>query len=781
MRRIVCLLLCFGMLLSLCVFADGATFTPPDLSENTYIVSTASHLRWISAVCSGLVGAGTKNYPSNPNFEGYTIILKNNVSVATVSSYDGEYILAGGEDWTPIGTEETPFKGVFDGNEYSISGVFVGNGNNTGGFFGVLEGGTVKNLTVKGYIYGNKTAGGIAGKARGEISGCVFAGKVEGNERTGGIVGEILGTKEMRSRLYLNVAACNVTSNDGECVGGISAYAEYTDIVSCSGGVDLYSYSRYTAGILGLAGEGISISCCNSEGTLTADGEQAIAGGILGASLGEATLINNSFSGVVYCSSSNMSICGGIAGNFSGKIENSFVNGAVYSALYFEELPDSSSGNSEENYLESSNETIESFSEEISEEMTEETSEETSEENTPSVNKICVSAGIVANPSGVTINNCYFSGISECEGIKGFDLFPDDADVSANNTFYPYGIAYILHGTNSKYHVQGLFESLTSWVKSAGTNYSSWQQVLGVNETKPLLKHSNAAGSDGKHAWKAEGTTFSFYIDGEMDDYYDNQYGIIDTPWVVYNSSIRTVNVKDGVTRIGNNAFNTFSALRTLNLPSTLKEIGDYAFEHCAYLKNFVFPEGVSDIGEGAFRQCKNLTSISLPKGIRAIRKHTFSNCAKLKTVNIRDNVSLIGYMAFYACDSLENVSLPQSIREIDSYAFYYCDNLSTVTLPSNLNRIGQYAFGRCERLVNYDIPKSTTVEKDAFWSVETRSDVDGDGKYTVFDYLKIKAHFLGVSKLTKEQIKKSDSDFDGIVTATDYLAVKRKIIGNVE
>ena len=77
MRRIVCLLLCFGMLLSLCVFADGATFTPPDLSENTYTVSTASHLRWISAVCSGLVGAGTKNYPSNPNFEGYTIILKN--------------------------------------------------------------------------------------------------------------------------------------------------------------------------------------------------------------------------------------------------------------------------------------------------------------------------------------------------------------------------------------------------------------------------------------------------------------------------------------------------------------------------------------------------------------------------------------------------------------------------------------------------------------------------------------------------------------------------------
>ncbi|MBE6648718.1 MAG: hypothetical protein E7614_04265 [Ruminococcaceae bacterium] len=781
MKRIVCVFLCFCMLISLGFLADGATFTPPILSENTYTVTSASQLRWISAVCSGLISEGTENYPSNPSFEGYTIVLKNNVSVASVSSFDGEYILAGGEEWIPIGTEKIPFKGIFDGNECSVSGIFVGHENDIGGFFGVSDGGIVKNLTVKGYVYGDKNAGGIVGKANGEISGCVFAGKVEGNARTGGIVGEISGSSEARSKVYLNVSACNVASNGGECAGGIAAYAEYTDIFSCSGGVDLYSYSRYTAGVLGLAGEAVNISCCNSEGILTADGEQAVSGGILGASLEEAILINNSFSGVVYCSSSNMSICGGIAGSFSGKIENSFVNGAVYSALYFEEVLDLSPEESKETTVESSELLYEEISEVVSEDfselVSEDVSEETSEEDIPPAEKICISAGIVANPLGVSINNCYFSGISECEGLKGFDLFPDGSDVSVKNTFYSYGMAYILYGTNTKYHVQALFESLTSWVKAAGTEYSSWQQILGVNETKPLLKHSNAAGSNGKHAWKVEGTTFSFYIDGEMDDYFENQYGIIDTPWVVYRATVRTVKIKDGVTRIGNNAFNTFDALRALEFPSTLKEIGDYSFENCTYLKNFTIPDGVEDIGEGAFRQCKNLTSISLPKGIRAVRKHTFSNCAKLKTINIQNSVSLIGYMAFYACDALITVNLPESVREIDDYAFYYCDNFSTVTLPSNLNRIGQYAFGRCEKLVYYDIPLSTKVEKNAFWSVEPRGDVDCDGKYTVFDYLKIKAHFLGVSKLTKEQIKESDSDFDGRVSTADYLAVKKYIL----
>ena len=745
-RILTCFLACVLLLISFDLRTEAVSLTPPALSGTTYTVSTSSQLRWIAGVCNGTIKMGSEKYPLSPDFLGYTIILKNNVSVGTLAFQNGEYALESGEVWQPIGTEETPFAGTFDGNECSVSGIFVDSENKYSGFFGVIKNGTVSNLTVKGYVGSCSSAGGIAGKANGKISGCLFVGRVDGERYTGGIVGEVYGSADKSSELYLNVSTGNINAFSGDASGGIVGYAEYTNVVSCSGGVELYSQALYTAGIVGRSGNGVSVSCCNSQGTITADGERAIAGGILGASDNPVSLVNNSFSGSVYCSSEKYSLCGGIAGSYVGKIENSFVNGGVYASLYFDE-----------------EETLESV--------------ENSDDVSEHVEKVCISAGIAAETKDGEINNCYFSGISECLGLTGEDICPSTSKFVAENTFYSFGHAYILYGTENTYHVMALLDALKGWTSSK-TGYSSWQSVSGVNDTKPLLKHTNVAGSDGRNAWKVEGTVFTYFVEGNMDDYYENQYGIIDTPWAVYRATIRTVKIKEGVTRIGNNSFNSFDNLRTLTLPTTLQEIGDYAFEQCIYLKNFTFPASLTDIGAGAFRRCKALTKVVIPNKIRAIRKNTFAYCAKLASVTIPSSVSLIGNKAFSMCDSLTVVSLPETVREIDDYAFYYCDNLSEIIFPKGLNRIGSYAFGRCEKLVNFDIPFSTVVEEGAFWSLEQKGDVDGDGRYSVFDYLKIKAHFLGVSPLTKEQIKAADSDFNGRVNATDYLYVKKLLMG---
>ena len=731
-NRIVKNILSIALAVSfLCCLDFGAradATSPPTLSGSTYSVSTASQLRWIAGVCNGTVAKGSKNYPSNASFSGYTIALKNNISLGAVSKRGDEYILTSGEEWLPIGTEETPFSGTFNGNECTVSGVFALCNEGDAGFFGVVKNGTVNNLTVDGYISGSGVAGGIVGSLQGTVSGCVFSGEVDGKGKTGGIAGEVKGEAENKSRLYLNVSACDIYAFDGESVGGIAGAGENVDIVSCSAGVNLYSFADYTAGVLGFASSGVSISCCSSSGMFTADGENTVAGGILGATIDVSTLVNNSFHGEIYCSAVDSSLCGGIAGIFFGKIENSFVNGGVFSSLYF---------NEEKNYE----------------------------------NKICISAGIAAKTEGGEINNSYFSGMSQCMGIEGDNICPSE-NVSVNNSFYAIGSAYILYGTEDIYHVMALLSKLNSWV-DADKGYSTWQSILGINDSKPLLTHTNAAGSDGKHAWKVEGTAFTFYTSGEMDDYEANIYGMVNTPWAVYRGIIRTVTVKEGVTRIGNNAFNSFDNLRTLNLPSTLTEIGDYAFEQCVYLKKVTFPANVSDIGEGAFRRCKALTSVSLPKKITAVRKHTFAYCEKLTSVSIPNSVLLIGYMAFSSCDALTSVTFPASVREIDDYAFYYCEKLSTVSFSENLNRIGECAFGRCDALVNFDIPEKTQVGVDAFWSTLPKSDIDGDGKYTVFDYLKVKAHLLGKAQMTKAQIKAADADFDGRITVSDYLAVK--------
>ena len=47
-------------------------------------------------------------------------------------------------------------------------------------------------------------------------------------------------------------------------------------------------------------------------------------------------------------------------------------------------------------------------------------------------------------------------------------------------------------------------------------------------------------------------------------------------------------------------------------------------------------PEGVTTIGESAFNGCAGLTSVTLPKSIKEIESGAFAACSKLASVIIR-------------------------------------------------------------------------------------------------------------------------------------------------
>lgn len=83
-------------------------------------------------------------------------------------------INCGEREWTlPLGTQEHPFQGIYEGEDYYILGLRPVNGSN--GLFGVIgESGMVKNLSVIDFDYSEtpETAGGIAGINRGKIIGC---------------------------------------------------------------------------------------------------------------------------------------------------------------------------------------------------------------------------------------------------------------------------------------------------------------------------------------------------------------------------------------------------------------------------------------------------------------------------------------------------------------------------------------------------------------------------------------------------------------------------------
>lgn len=94
--------------------------------------------------------------------------------------------------------------------------------------------------------------------------------------------------------------------------------------------------------------------------------------------------------------------------------------------------------------------------------------------------------------------------------------------------------------------------------------------------------------SDG--VFKLEGT-------GEMYDYaYDR------VPWRFnYTNQIQKVEVSEGITYIGTNAFYLCHCIEKISLPSTLKKIGDKAFFMAEVFTEIDIPESVEEIGEYAF------------------------------------------------------------------------------------------------------------------------------------------------------------------------------------
>ena len=72
---------------------------------------------------------------------------------------------------------------------------------------------------------------------------------------------------------------------------------------------------------------------------------------------------------------------------------------------------------------------------------------------------------------------------------------------------------------------------------------------------------------------------------------------------------IKTINVEEGITRIGNRVFNG-TAIQKFNIPSSCTVIGLSAFLNCSSLKEIYIPSTVTSIAPSAFNDCSKLSLI---------------------------------------------------------------------------------------------------------------------------------------------------------------------------
>lgn len=123
-------------------------------------------------------------------------------------------------------------------------------------------------------------------------------------------------------------------------------------------------------------------------------------------------------------------------------------------------------------------------------------------------------------------------------------------------------------------------------------------------------------------------------------------------------------------------------------------------------------PDGLTTIGQCAFEDCVNLTSVVIPDSVKTIDGSAFSNCTSLSSVTFGNSLERICHRAFCCCYSLTSLTFPDSLKYIDERAFQMCKSLATVTLNDSLKMMGEACFDYC-KLVSVDIPDSVTSISD--------------------------------------------------------------------
>ena len=141
-------------------------------------------------------------------------------------------------------------------------------------------------------------------------------------------------------------------------------------------------------------------------------------------------------------------------------------------------------------------------------------------------------------------------------------------------------------------------------------------------------------------------------------------------------------------------------------IPEGVTSIGNSAFEDCTGLTEIAIPAGVTSISENAFNNCSGLASVTIAEG--AIVKNLFRGCSNLATITVSEGATRIGFEAFKGLSSLTTVNLPSSLQILEQGAFSRT-GLTEVVIPDGVTSIGAWAFDNSPSLARVTIGKSVT------------------------------------------------------------------------
>ncbi len=191
---------------------------------------------------------------------------------------------------------------------------------------------------------------------------------------------------------------------------------------------------------------------------------------------------------------------------------------------------------------------------------------------------------VVISDSVTSIGNYAFydcTSLSEVTIGSGVTSIGYRAFYSCNNlkTVNNYSNLYIVKGSES-YGYAGYYADTVNWYG----------------------KPTGSCGAELTYTFNAATGVLTISGSGDMTNYSSSS----SAPWNSYSSLIKEVVLPNGITSIGDDAFNNCDSLTSITIPDSVTSIGDYAFYKCNSLTKITIGSGVTSIGDYAFDDCSN-------------------------------------------------------------------------------------------------------------------------------------------------------------------------------
>ena len=220
---------------------------------------------------------------------------------------------------------------------------------------------------------------------------------------------------------------------------------------------------------------------------------------------------------------------------------------------------------------------------------------------------------------------------------------------------------------------------------------------------------------------------------GDMYDYVADT----DVPWYDVRDSIKTINMPNEMTKIGDYTFYRCTALTSISLPEQLKHIGNRAFAQDTKIAGeVVIPEGVTDIADRAFYNCNKVNRFTLlPLTSPTLGEKVF------------DNTSASFYISCEAMKEYEAAtnwsSLKSRLRDACLNIYHYntalgANGVHTTedTLVASIYYRRQFTTSRWETLyLPFEVDRVTVLEDGVEYDLTAWDIVNGGHYYLAKPY----------------------------------------------